>query len=78
MGISLVRHDDRFQVSVSPPDGPYWRSSTPMTPTEVLEKLSQLGCHSTDITDALYAADPDWGRRHDVEVKRPRAGPPTP
>ena len=48
-------------MSVSPPDGPHWRSSEAMTPTAILEKLSGLGCHSTDITDALYEADPGFG-----------------
>jgi hypothetical protein len=70
--IQIWRSDDRYQVAVSPPDGPYWRSSDPMTATEVLAKLSQLGCHSTDITDALYAADPGWGLEHDRSVLRER------
>jgi hypothetical protein len=43
-----------------------------MTATEILKKLSELGCHSTDITDALYAADPGWGKKHDDEVMRQR------
>jgi hypothetical protein len=43
-----------------------------MTATEVLAKLSQLGCHSTDIADALYAADPGWTLEHDRSVLRER------
>jgi hypothetical protein len=52
--------DDRYQVAVGPPEGPHWRSTDPMTATEVLAKLSQLGCHSTDISDPMYAAEPGW------------------
>lgn len=55
-------------VDVSPPHGLPWQSPAPMTSTEVLRKLSELGCHSTDITDALYAADGDWRVSHDQEV----------
>ena len=40
-----------------------------LTGTEVLAKLSEMGCHSTDITDALYEADPAWAERHDSEVR---------
>jgi hypothetical protein len=55
-----------------PPEGPHWRSSEAMTATAVLEKLSGLGCHSTDITDALHEADPGWTVKHDEEVRRRR------
>jgi RHS repeat-associated protein len=43
-----------------------------LTATEVLEKLTALGCHSTDITDALFAADPEWASKHDEEIARRR------
>jgi hypothetical protein len=43
-----------------------------MTATAILEKLGALGCHSTDITDALFAADPGWTAKHDEEVRRRR------
>lgn len=48
-----------------------WRSEAPLTPTEVLEVLG-MGCHSTDITDALDAAD-SGGESHDADVERRRA-----
>jgi hypothetical protein len=67
--ISMV--GDEYEVIVSRPGGS-WRSPAPMTASEVLEKLSQMGCHSTDIADALYAADLGWGKRHDEEVARRR------
>ena len=65
-------YGEKYQVAVSPPEGPNWRSSEPMTATEILKKLNELGCHSTDITDALYAADPQWAEKHDKEVLRRR------
>lgn len=64
---------DRFTVEASPPHSREgWRSAEPLSATDVLEKLSDLGCHSTDITDALYAADPYWTVAHDAEVLRRR------
>ncbi|MGD0448331.1 MAG: hypothetical protein ABSB36_06900 [Candidatus Dormibacteria bacterium] len=72
MAISIFRYGEKYQVAVSPPEGPNWRSSEPMSATEILAKLGALGCHSTDITDALYAADPQWTKSHDEEVRRRR------
>jgi hypothetical protein len=63
---------NQYEVAVSPPDGPPWRSDEPLTATEVLETLSSLGCHSTEITDALYASGSDWTVFHDAEVRRRR------
>jgi hypothetical protein len=65
VAISVFIYGDKYQVAVSPPEGPNWRSSEPMTATEILKKLGQLGCHSTDITDALSAADLQWTKKHD-------------
>jgi hypothetical protein len=33
-----------------------------MTPTDVLSRLEELGCHSTDASYALDAADLEWAR----------------
>lgn len=72
MGISVIKSGDRYEVAVSPPEGANWQSSAPLTATQVLERLSALGCHSTDITDALYAADPSWTEAQDAEVRHRR------
>lgn len=73
MAIDLVHEPGGYHVSVSPPHAPEsWHSTRLLTPTEVLEELSDRGCHSTDITDALYAANPDWTVAHDTEVRRRR------
>jgi hypothetical protein len=72
VAINVFIYGDKYNVAVSPPEGQNWRSSEPMTATEILKKLSELGCHSTDITDALYAVDPQWTTKHDEEVLRRR------
>jgi hypothetical protein len=72
VAIDVTKYGDRYHVAVSPPEGPHWRSREPLTAREVMARLSELGCHSTDITDALYAADPRWTTRHDEEVARRR------
>lgn len=69
MPITVHKHGEgRYQVAVSPPEGSYWRSSSPVTAREIFEKLPGLGCHITDISDALYAADPLWAAAYDKEV----------
>ena len=66
MPIEIYRSDDKYLVSVSPPDGRSWRSVDPMTVKQIFDRLVELGCHTTDISDALYAADPFWvNREHD-------------
>jgi hypothetical protein len=70
--LSVAKVGDRFTVEVSPPHSrESWRTTEPLSATDVLEKLSSLGCHSTDITDALEA-DPSWTAAHDAEVLRMR------
>jgi len=73
MPIEVVYESGGYGVSVSPPHAESWQSTRPMTATDVLAELSARGCHSTDITDALYAANPDWMQAHDAEVRRRRA-----
>jgi hypothetical protein len=68
VAIEISKYGDRYQVAVSPPEGSFWRSAGALSATDVLAKLSALGCHSTDITDALTSADPTWKLRHDAEV----------
>jgi len=42
----------------------YWVSGT-MQRSELIRALSDRGWHSTDISDAFYAADPEWLARGD-------------
>ena len=67
-----------FAVTVSPPHATCdWSSTGPLTPTDVLATLSRLGCHSTEITDALDATGADWRPTHNVEVARRRQSEPS-
>jgi len=68
-----IRHDDGgYHLKVNPPEADESHEATVETPTEAMEILSQWGCHSTDITDALYDADPSWTTAHNAEVLRRR------
>ena len=71
MPIRVSRLNEGFDVEVTPPDGE-WKSLHPLSPTEILEQLSALGCHSTAITDALNESGADWQPIHDAEVLRRR------
>jgi hypothetical protein len=72
MTIRITKTDAGYQVAVTPPEAPAWKSGHPLAATEVLEQLSTIGCHATDIADALYLADPGWTTAHDEEVQRRR------
>jgi hypothetical protein len=71
VAIFVNRRSDKFEVEVTPPDGD-WRSTDPMSATDVLAQLSAMGCHSTAATDALDASGADWRPAHDAEVLRKR------
>ena len=73
MPIRLTSDGDRLWVEVTPSHASAWRSDAALTATGVLEILAAKGCHSTDIADALYAADSDWAVRDDAEVSRRRS-----
>jgi hypothetical protein len=72
VSLAITCESGLYRVSVSPPHAEVWRSTLLLTPTQVLEELSTRGCHTTDITDALCAANPDWTVAHDAEVRRRR------
>ena len=72
VAIRVLVEGERYQVIVTPPEGAHGQSSEAMSAAEVLRKLQELGCHSTDITHALYAADPQWTSKHDEEVRTRR------
>lgn len=72
MSLDVIFGLGGYRVSVSPPHAKRWDSKRLLTGSEVLEELSARGCHSADITDALYAANPTWTQTHDAEVRRRR------
>lgn len=58
--IRLVE-DTVYSASVTPPHGKeIWHTAQPMTAKNLVAKLRELGCHTTDIADAFYATNPDW------------------
>jgi hypothetical protein len=62
MAINVRREGDFYRVTVTPPHGGgrYWSSRKALTADDVVNKLRKLGCHQTDIGDAMFEADPDW------------------
>jgi hypothetical protein len=62
VAISIRRERSGYGAVVTPPHGgeQTWTSPTALTRDELIEALRRLGCHTTDIGDAFYAADPDW------------------
>jgi hypothetical protein len=65
MPIVVRKQDDKYIASVTPPHGGgrYWRNDAPLLADELIERLRALGCHTTDIADAFYEADPLWLNR---------------
>lgn len=62
MPITIERSGDLYSATVTPPHGGgrLWSSPEPMTASKLIDVLRVLGCHTTDITDALHEADPFW------------------
>ena len=66
MTILIQLVGERFTAAVTPPHGSMaWTTAEPMTRTELIAKLRELGCHTTDMSDAFYVADPEWLSRGD-------------
>jgi hypothetical protein len=62
MPISIRRIGDGYVATVTPPHGENttWSAAEPMTRGDLIDQLRSLGCHTTDIGDAFYAAEPEW------------------
>jgi hypothetical protein len=60
--VTIERSGDLYSATVTLPHGGgrFWSSPEPMTASKLIDVLRELGCHTTDITDALYEADPFW------------------
>jgi hypothetical protein len=53
--------DDSYTAHTSPPDSSRpWTTSEPLAAKDLTDKLRDLGCHTTDIADAFYRANPNW------------------
>lgn len=62
MPIEVCKDGDRYTASVTPPHGggQAWATPEPLTAQDLVEQLLALGCHQTDVGDAMYAADRGW------------------
>ena len=60
MAIEIKEINGNYTATVTPPHGnnSHWKSEKPMPCDDLIEKLIQLGCHQTDIGDALYEVNP--------------------
>jgi hypothetical protein len=66
MAINVKRVGNLFAATVTPPHGrgSFWSTSEPLEAWVLIRKLrDEVGCHTTDITDALYDEDPFWSNR---------------
>lgn len=59
MPITIERVGDLYIANVTRPrlDRPSWQTTVPMERSDLIQKLFSLGCHQTDIGDALHEAD---------------------
>jgi len=73
MAIEIIRGRTGYRASASPPHSKngVWQSSGELTASEVVHILQELGCHQTDIGDALFKANPDWLADQPWSKRRP-------
>ena len=70
--ITFWRQNENWAASVTPPDGPEFEAG-PGLLLDVIRALVDAGCHQTDVSDAVFAADPhEWQRLYDPERKYER------
>ena len=59
--IKIEKVEGGYLARTTPPDGQeFWRNASPLSSSELIDELRSRGMHTTDITDALYEADPEW------------------
>jgi hypothetical protein len=65
MAIRIKFVNGGYVADVTPPHSQQgeWACQEPLTLNELIAQLRKLGCHTTDIGDALYEADPHWETR---------------
>lgn len=69
MAIKITRVGDKYLGDVTPPHGSgiAWSSAEPLCATELIQQLTEQGCHQTDIGEAFYEADGMWALRLERE-----------
>ena len=56
--------EDSYESAATPPEVvEAWSTKVPIGANELINQLSNRGCHTTDIADALNVQDPDWGAK---------------
>jgi hypothetical protein len=61
VAITIKQHERGYTAAITPPHGEeVWSTTAPMAVDALVAKLSELGCHQTDIGDAFYEANPLW------------------
>lgn len=55
--ITFARRNGEWAATVTPPDGPVFEAG-PGPLLDVVRTLVNCGCHQTDVSDAVFAADP--------------------
>jgi hypothetical protein len=56
--------EDLYEAMATPPElVEAWSTKLPISANELINQLSNRGCHTTDIADALNAQDPDRGAK---------------
>jgi len=62
VAIEIIRVGDLYEANVTPPHGGgiAWATTRAMTTNDLIAALRERGCHTTDIGDAFYEADPEW------------------
>jgi hypothetical protein len=66
MSLTIHRYGDKYRAYVTPPHGDgihSWSNAEPLDAQELIRRLREQGCHSRDIDDALFEADPMWLNR---------------
>jgi len=61
VAILIKTAEGGYTAQVTPPHGDHlWATARPMSVNELVDALRTLGCHTTDIGDAFYEANPNW------------------
>jgi len=73
MAINITWSKKGYEATVSPPHCTehHWQSSKPIDAARLIAQLIKLGCHQTDIGDAMYVANPKWLRDIPTIDKQP-------
>jgi hypothetical protein len=61
VAITIRKVGQLYEAEVTPLDSDAaWSSPRALNRDELIAELRRIGCHTTDIGDAFYAADAGW------------------